>query len=232
MSFWRSDDEKEKTKKVSIVLIILLAVCGGIFLFYKYYVIQNAFDQMYYSRVRHHYDWFGGNRSTLFSNMKQLEGITKDGEMMATQDGMYTDVYSSEYIPENAWLHICTARNKKYISFSYKITFEETQEIPYEEYIWLSFTYYLNTKELKKEAVLLESDRYSTSDEKWYLDDKEQISEFLKSRDMTWEEIAEIYDWYFYDVFLTDWFEANARHTRFSLDNLGKYTMVYENDET
>ena len=224
--------KRKRLQKLGVVLIIIFIICTGVFLFYKYYVIQNTFDQMYYTRIRYHYDWFGGNRSTLFDNMKQLEGITRDGELAATQEGAFSNDYVPEYLPENGWLYICVDKNKRFVSFTYRITFDETNEIPYEEYIWLSYRYHLTTRELEKKSVRLESERYPPEEDVRSTDNKEQISEFLETRDMTWEEIEEIYDWYFYDVFLTDWFEANVKHTRFSLDNLGKYTMVYENDET
>ena len=50
-----------KEKIVAMVICIVFMLIAGTCFYSEYIRVQNIFDKMYYTRVRTHYDWWGGH---------------------------------------------------------------------------------------------------------------------------------------------------------------------------
>ena len=209
-----------KIKKVVLILLLIIAllVAGSLF-YHNFFKIGNVFDQMYYTRIRTTYNWFGGNRVTLFQNMEQLKNIPRDMELYCTEEGFFFENYKEEYLEENQSISFDFSKARLTIAFTFAYRFPDT-----DERISLVYTYYLENRELIKRPIRIVGDQYTNS----FSENKDDIDDFLSRHDLTWEEIEELHNWFLYDKILVDWFEANDAKSRFSLNNLGRFTLVDE----
>lgn len=209
-----------KKKKVVIALFIIAGMIIVGYSYYEHYVkIQNVFDQMFYTRVRTNYDWFGENEKTLFDNMEQLEDISKDTELYSTQEGIFEERYKKAYTREDCYITINFYKEDKIINFNYRIEFPSE-----DERLWMTYTYDLDRKKLIKEPLSIVSSMYNS--ESQYNTDLFQIKGLLLRHNLTLQEIEQIQYWFLYDRILVDWFDANKEYSRFSLKNLGRFEFV------
>ena len=139
---------KKKDKIIIIALMSVVLLVVGWNVAKKVIRERNVFDEMYYSRVHRIYiDWYGagGNFRTTFSNMPQMEGVSRDDETINTQEGRFYECYKQGYLGENESLHVSMYTDKKemYINFSC----DES-----EEHNWYSYHYYVSEKLLVYET--------------------------------------------------------------------------------
>lgn len=209
-----------RKKKVVIGLFIFGGMIIAGYSYYQHYVKnQNVFDQMFYTRVRTHYEWFGGNQKTSFNNMEQLEDISKDAELYSTQEGVFEESYKKDYTGEDNYITIDFYREEKIIIFSYRIEFPSE-----DERLWMTYTYDLERKKLIKEPLSIVSSMYNS--ESQYNTDLFQIKDLLSRHNLTLQEIEQTQYWFLYDRILADWLDANKNQSRFSLENLGRFKFV------
>ena len=180
------------------------------------------FDQMYYTRVRTHFSWFHNNRMTMFDYMEQLERHSKDAERTHTQDGYFPEDYKAEYLKENQIIYLTAYREEKVINFSFEWRFPRENEGI--EKILLKYEYDVESKQLTKNPITITSNLNDNGLER--SQNEEDINDLLSRHGISREEIAELYDWFLYDKFLVDWYDANGIYSRGSLHNLGMYTLV------
>ena len=185
---------KKSDKVIIITLLSVILLAVGWNVAKKVIRERNVFDEMYYSRVHRTYDWFGvigGNPRTMFSNMPQMSGVTRDEEMIYTEEQWFIESYKKKYLNEKEGLSIDIYGNDKEmcINFYYDIK---------GDFKWYTYYYYVDKKQLV----------YETNDP-----DNTERKNFL------------------YEVFLPDWFEANAGMSHYSMDNLGKFTFVDKTEE-
>ena len=114
---------KKRDKVIIIALMSVVLLVVGWTVAKKVIRERNVFDEMYYSRVHRTYDWFGvigGNPRTMFSNMPQMAGVTRDEEMISTEEGYFYEHYDQKYLGINETLHVSmhTDSKKMYIDFS------------------------------------------------------------------------------------------------------------------
>ena len=133
---------KKKDKVIIIALMSVILLVVGWTVEKKVIRERNVFDEMYYSRVHRTYDWFGvigGNPRTMFSNMPQMEGVTRDEEMIYTQEQWFVEHYKSEFLNENENIRITCYGNRKelYITFSCDDS---------EGHKWYTYQYYVADK--------------------------------------------------------------------------------------
>ena len=139
---------KKRDKIIIITLLSVILLAVGWNVAKKVIRERNVFDEMYYSRVHRTYDWFGvigGNPRTMFSNMPQMSGVTRDEEMIYTEEQRFVECYKSEYLNENESLHIFMYGNDKemYIDLSC--------DGP-DGYKWYVYCYYVDKKQLVYET--------------------------------------------------------------------------------
>ena len=180
------------------------------------------FDQMYYTRVRTDFDWFSNNRMTMFDYMEQLERHTRGAELTHTQDGWFPEDYKAEYLEENQSIYLTAYREEKVINFSFEWRFPRENEGI--EKILLKYEYDVESKQLTKNPITITSNLNDNGLER--SQNEEDINDLLSRHGISREEIAELYDWFLYDKFLVDWYDANGIYSRGSLHNLGMYTLV------
>lgn len=139
---------KKSDKRMIIILASVILLVVGWTIIPKAVRERNVFDEMYYSRVHRTFDWFGvsgKNPRTMFSNMPQLEGVTRDNEMIYAQEQCFAEFYKPEFLNENERLKIMCFSNDKemYITFSYN---------DIEGHKWYSYCYYVDDKLLVYET--------------------------------------------------------------------------------
>ena len=141
---------KRRDKIIIILLlsVILLAIGGNIAK--KVIRERNVFDEMYYSRVhRFYFEGFkgvwGGNFRTMFSNMPQMRGPTRDDEMMYTEEQWFVENYREKYLKEKESFHVSMYGDDKkmYMSFDYDIK---------GDFKWYEYCYYVDEKLLVYET--------------------------------------------------------------------------------
>ena len=133
---------KKKDKVIIIALMSVVLLVVGWTVAKKVIRERNVFDEMYYSRVHRTYDWFGvigGNPRTMFSNMPQMAGVTRDEEMVDTQEGIFFEHYKEGCPDENENIQISFFIDDKemYMDFVYDDG---------KDYKWYSYCYYVADK--------------------------------------------------------------------------------------
>lgn len=220
---------KKKSKNILQVIISLIIISIGILTIYnKFFKIQNAFDEMYYTRVRNSYFWFGGNRSTWFDNMDELKAIPRDNELTSTQDGIFEENYMSEYLDENQEISIVFNKERKEILFICYLTFPANEDNSYKDIVSLKYSYNLKNRTLQKKNIILLKHESSNDSVSKVSNEDFDINDFLKARDITYEDLAKKQEWFLYEKFLPDWFAANSGNSKYSLDDLGKVKVESE----
>lgn len=208
----------DKKRKIILGTILVVAMLLSGFLYYRNFIrVKNVFDQMYYTMVQNHFDWWGGNRTTLFGNMEQL--VSRDPEVSHIEEGFFIEMYKNEYLEKNQSISIDFIKKDRKIVFSFGYEFPET-----DERMWLTYSYDIKSKRLLKEPVTIVSEQYE--DAEHFNTNEDDINDFLSRHSLTRTEMDELHEWFLYDRILADWFDANGNKTRFSLENLGRYTFV------
>lgn len=206
----------DRKKKVIISLVVVvMIILFGVGYYKEFIKVQNVFDQMYYTRVRDSYDWFGGNRGTLFDNMKQLENTIKDEELLDTKIGFFGEEYKQEYLDENHSISITFYREEREVHFYYRIIFPEESEK-----IDMQYTYHLNSRNLVKEPLIIK--KWQIGDNYEPITNETEINDFLSRHNLTVKDLDKLQEWFLYDKILVDFFDANEGSTRFTIDDMGK----------
>ncbi|MGN0132464.1 MAG: hypothetical protein ACI4AA_08485 [Lachnospiraceae bacterium] len=133
---------KKRDKIIIIGMLSVILLVVGVNVAKKVIRERNVFDEMYYSRVHRIYiDWYGagGNFRTMFSNMPQMASVSRDSEMIHTEEGIFFEHYRQEYLEENETLHVSmnTDNKKMYMDFSCE---DE------DGYKWYVYCYYVADK--------------------------------------------------------------------------------------
>ncbi|MGN0132463.1 MAG: hypothetical protein ACI4AA_08480 [Lachnospiraceae bacterium] len=133
---------KKRDKIIIIGMLSVILLVVGVNVAKKVIRERNVFDEMYYSRVHRIYiDWYGagGNFRTMFSNMPQMASVSRDSEMINTEEQRFVEHYRAKFLDENENIRITCYGNDKemYITFSYDDA---------EGRKWYSYHYYVNDK--------------------------------------------------------------------------------------
>jgi len=226
---------KKRKKKAHLIIVILL-LSPLLFWGYRHFVqFQNVFDQMYYSRVTR--GWSSPRDTFRYEQLNERSMVRQRTifsaryvyEELQFSSGAFFSGYRNEYLESGQsivfsfqyYLFPVIDRDRVLgINFTFNWRFPEE-----DFYLVLNYHYELETRTLTKHPVTL-SDRtrnYKTTDET-------TINDFLAQQDITREEIDELHYSFFYDQILGDWFAANRWHTRFSRNNLGRFTFIDETE--
>ena len=210
-----------KKKLVMIIVIIVLVLLGGEKIYRRLTRVQNVFDQMYYIRMEDAKYYWLGRRDISFRNMKQLR--MQRGEDPNGAE-MYWDVYREGYREEEHRIQLIFNKRTKYIVFFATWHFEEESEL-----VRFTYRYDVTKKILEKGLIDIIEDAFGTTGkDSRELTEQEEIDEFLKRRNLIWDELEEFQEYFLYEKILVDWFEANSKGNKFSIDNLGEYVETME----
>ena len=172
--------------------------------------IQNVFDEIYHDlRIGrsglHGRNIFGVHSHPQMGRLdywpRELGGRFADG------------VYNSEYLDENQTLGVSFNLDEPEIRFSLVIDFLET-----DERISMGYIYALDSRTLTRRPI-------SVFESHARITDEDAILYFLERHSLTMEELAELHHWFLFDLFLADWFDGEQVQSRFSPDNLGRFTF-------
>ena len=219
---------KQNIKKIkSIVIYLGCFIFVGTLVYKQFIQIQNIFDQMYYTRIRTHYDWWGGalgglgNPADSFSKMPQIKQISRDAESNFTSDGYFENSYKDEYIGDGESLVIVSDRNEKTMEIIAVKRFNEFDII-------YRYTYDINTKQLKETVECDYGEIYNENPRffREHTENPQEILLMIEKAGLTKEDLLQYKKYFLYDKLLTDWLDANF--SRFSANRWGRveYTEV------
>ena len=200
--------------KVTVISLICILFVGNSI--YKNYIrIQNIFDQMYYTRIRTHYDWWGGamggggNKATSFSIMPQIEPVSRDSESNYTADGFFESRYMHEYLEEGESLVVKCSRNFVSVKIEASKQFNEFTII-------YRYKYDIRTKIIKESVNYYSEDKNSS--------DIQEVCRLANESGLSKEDLIEYKKYFLYDKLLTDWLAVNP--SRFSLSDWGRVEFI------
>ena len=197
-----------------IVFCLICFIFVGTLVFTQFIRIQNVFDQMYYTRIRTHYDWWEGalgglgNKQSSFSKMPQIEPVSRDEESFYTEMQGFMNYYQDEYLREGESLVIDCRSNEK------KVYIVATKRFNGFEIVY-SYTYDIEEKCLKEKVGYV--------GEKTTVDIQEVLLMVEKSG-LTKEDLLQYKKYFLYDKLLTDWLAVNE--SRFSINDLGNVEFI------
>ena len=206
---------RQCVKKIRLIVIYLgFFILVGI-LFYKQFIqIQNVFDQMYYTRIRTHYDWWGGalgglgNPADSFSKMSQIKPVSRNEESFYTEMRGFVNYYKEEYLREGESLVIDCRSNEKNVYIVATKRFNGF-EIVY------TYTYNIKNKYLQEKVGYF--------GEKTTVDIQEVVLMAGESG-LTKEDLLQYKKYFLYDKLLSDWLAVNG--SRFSINDLGNVEFI------
>ncbi|GLC80085.1 TipC family immunity protein [Lacrimispora brassicae] len=209
---------KRYRKRIIIIICILLS---GVFIYKQFIQIQNIFDQMYYTRIRTHYDWWGGalggfgNKADSFSKMPQIKQISRDAESNYTVDGYFTNGYKEEYLSEGESLVITFDRNEKTMEIIAVKRFNEFDII-------YRYTYDIKKKQLTETVECDYGEIYNENPRffREHTKNPQEILLIIEKAGLTKEDLLQYKKYFLYDKLLTDWVDGNL--TRFSANRWGR----------
>ena len=200
------------TKKQKLIRTAILLVMLGVsvFLCHRYILIQNVFDQMYYSR-RHKDNTLSIfiDHRAMFRRMPQIAPSSPDDDWVKHMVYNHTiteytrilyERYNDNYLEEGHritfYFYYFKTENSDYVSPARSLTIYYKIYVDEDIVQWHLYDYDIYAKTLTYDALYPELDEY------------DEHKNFL------------------FDRVLPDFFAANGAHTRFSMDNLGAYTFV------
>jgi len=219
-------------KKIVYLIISAVLLIPLLFLGYRHFIqFQNVFDQMYHSRTTH--SWLSPRDTFRYEQLDERSMIRERSifsaryvyEEQHSDIGAFFSGYRNEYL-ENGQSIIFTFRHRldplidsdRVLGIDFTFNWQFPEE---DLYLVLNYNYELKTRTLTRHPVIL-----SDGSRNGRITDEVIINDFLDKQNMTREEIDELYHSFFFEQILGDWFEANGRRTRFSLDNLGRFTYI------
>lgn len=126
-----------KKRWIAIAFAAIIILVSGVLINKNFIRERNVFDQMYYTRVHKHFDWWNpGDFNGLFSNMKQLEPIGREEELIHTQLGGFPETYKPEHLGADKYLLIYCDSENSLLEISYYTNYQLENEYYYTyEYI-------------------------------------------------------------------------------------------------
>ena len=207
------------SRNKKVIVVIVASLIGLLFvgnsIYKKYIRIQNIFDQMYYTRVRTHYDWWGGamggggNKATSFSIMPQIEPVSRDSESNYTADGFFVNRYMLKYLEKDESLVVKFDRNLGTVKIEAGRQFDE---------FTIVYRYYYDIKT----KIMQESVNYYSEDKD--SSDIQEVYRLANESGLSKEDLIEYKKYFLYDKLLTDWLAVNS--SRFSISDWGRVEFV------
>ena len=203
-------------KRIAVIVVSLICLLTVGNLIYKNYIrVQNIFDQMHYTRIRTHYDWWGGalggggNKQSSFSKMPQIEPVSRDSESYYTAEGYFENSYLSDYLKEGERLEVVCHRDRETVGIKAQKHFNEFTIIYY-------YDYDVKTKRMQESVEGYNEDESSS--------DIQEVCRMANEYGLSKEDLKKYKKYFLYDKLLTDWLSANP--SRFSINDWGHVEFI------
>lgn len=213
----------------NIMIIVICILLTGLFVYKQFIRIQNIFDQMYYTRIRTHYDWWEGtmgglgNKGTSFGKMPQIEPISRDSESVYTADGYFINDYKDSFLQEGERISIYFDRERKILMIAAQKQFSDFK-------LFYEYTYDVETKQINEAIhctyVPLDSGESNNNKKEFseYTKDLKEILAIIEPAGLTENDLIQYKKYFLYDKLLTDW--LNVNHSRFSVNQWGRVEYI------
>jgi|GEM_PF-6697452 len=212
-------------KKTKIALKSVIAVLA-IFVLFKGYDMyshlneKNVFDEIYYSELKLLKGYIFKPNPNI-ENLKQIEKDPRDRRISEWGTlGTAREYYKDGILGENKSITIWFCKGEveglsKKLEISYEIQISETVKL------YLINEYDVSTKNLHQSVHIW--DGTPNDGQSAY---GEEIYPYLAQYGISIDEVKVLADEVLYEIFLPDWFEGNNGHSKFSMDNLGDFTIT------
>lgn len=219
----------EKILTIILIFIVQAFIMMGLLFLYYQRQVTNVFDEIYYSN---YYGYFFENLRTE-TRMINVDKISfwSEGGISSLGDGAdHSASYLDEYTNENERIilefigegeSLILGGSSKNMVISYLIYHDPMDDTLAEtDSFQIYMSYDVDTKELEYENIGVRA-KGEINTENMVL-----VVEFLNEHGYTRSKIGELQEYVLYEKILTDWFYYNADTTRFSMERLGKFTLV------
>ena len=212
----------KKTKQVLGIVIVIVVI----FVLFKGYDIynhlneKNVFDEIYYSELK----LLKGYIFKPNPNIENLEQIEKDPRDRRISEwgtlGTASEFYKDGILGENKSISFVFCEGElegvtKMLKISYRIKISETVAL------YLIHEYDVSTKNLHQRVYTWDGPR--NDGQTAY---GEEIYPYLEEYGVSIDEVIALSNEVLYEIFLPDWFKGNKGHSKFSINNLGDFTIT------
>ena len=209
---------KKRTKWIILISIAVVLMVVA-FVTYRHIMVQNVFDEIYYSEVK--------NQKyivtiTQFEHVKQLEIPIRNWMIDYYEDDTPYD-YKEECTGKNEFISITVYHNKPMVMMDL-VVYNNKEEAGNREFIALTIRYNVPEKKLSYSELFVSTEQTDTSTRRDIFTDPEIVMDYLQKYSITREDITRMQQELF-DRVVTDWCNGNKGLTRFSPENPGKFTI-------
>lgn len=172
--------------------------------------IDNIFDEMYLSIEN------PKRSKTSFGFVNGLGNLISETD----RPNYYWSVYSHPNIPIEEFTTVVVKLDEQTVRIGATIEIENGSCIKYD------FIYDFKSKSLTSEPISIITHNYKELGVEQFMNDKEQISAFLKEHNITTDFVEQYKNHFLYERVLSDWVTGNGSRSRFSNDNFGNFTII------
>lgn len=182
---------------------------------------ENVYDEMYLTMK----SYSNSGDSFLFFSAPPAYDYTLRDLHFSSQlhwiDNSSSRYYGPEDLRETEFLSISYSEKNKSVNFSYRLGLDDGD-------IFIQFLYNSQSKMLVCNPITISSVESKEKSGPEPTKNAEFVLPFFVENDIEMEDIEAIKNYVLNEKILPDWFEANAGKSKYSMDNLGEFTVVDE----
>lgn len=207
--------KNKKIKIFSIIVIVLVVALFFVGIYRNFYNPVNVFDEMYVEQM------FYAENNYLKEIILNKKKHLRFGNIRVWNEKTGSIEYSPEYLKnEKERLTISFDKKNNLLNFSYSLILDQLESLS------ITYNYSLEKKELIISPLLVNTPESQKSEGFVYTDEFVYVSAILNKYNLAQSDIEEMTHYVFYEKILPDWFETNGSNSKFSMDNLGDFTIV------
>ena len=207
-------------KKVSYIIIILIVLVGGVYLF-RESKVKNVFDEMYYADVQSVPKMYTSTSFQPLLLARILKKLPNDTRKNYLPDTSLIN-YAEESLEANEDISVYFDKSKKEVIVIGALDYSNDPNKL--EVLQIVYTYQIKSKKVTETIEVL-SDEYSKT--KYRTSNQKEIKKFMEDHDLTEKDLAYYQEYFLYEKLLTDWFGRNIK-SRYSRDDLGEVEIIKE----
>ena len=207
----------KKTKQVLGIVIVIVVI----FVFFKGYDMyshsneKNVFDEIYYSELKLANADTKPFPNPSMANVTQIRVQNWKTPYIWYDNETHSEHYNIEALPEDRQISIHFNKKEKNMSITYYIDYSETFSLS------ITSFYDVDKNHLHQSVYAYDS---SLSDDRHKY--AEEVYPYLERYGISIDEVIALSNEVLYEIFLPDWFKGNKGHSKFSIDNLGDFTIT------
>ena len=208
-------DKKAKTVLKCVIAILVVFVLFKGYDMYSHSNEKNVFDEIYYSELQLANADTKPFPNPSMANVTQIRVQNWKTPYIWYDNETHSEHYNIEALPEGRQISIHFNKKEKNMSITYYIDYSETFSLS------ITSFYDVDKSHLHQNVCAYDS---SLSDDRHKC--AEEIYPYLEQYGISIDEVIALSNEGLHEIFLPDWFEGNKGHSKFSMDNLGNFTIT------